>query len=205
MQRLAKVTLQVPVLLKQQSPEPFGTEPIGQVPLNEGVVQLPPADARLQVKCSTFTSCHMLPPVTVADADPTKRLSETLAELPQVVPTIQDENATPAAEAQLILVPTGPVRFSVLRSFDPTWAKKGVTWSSVPESKAANLSMSTAQRCRLPGNAAHCPLNSAVPACCPDACSVKSGLNQNLKGVVVTLVADAPSPEIVPSPDTAIA
>jgi hypothetical protein len=62
----------------------------------------------------------MLPPVMVADADPTKTLTETLAVLPQVVPIRHDENATPAAEAQLILVPTGPVRFSVFRSFDPT-------------------------------------------------------------------------------------
>jgi hypothetical protein len=62
----------------------------------------------------------MLPPVMVADAEPTTRLTETLAVLPQVVPMRQDEKATPAAEAQLILVPTGPVRFSVLRSFEPT-------------------------------------------------------------------------------------
>ena len=156
MQRLAKVTLQVPLpLLKQQSPEPFGVVPIGQVPFSDGVVQVPPAEDRLQVKCSTFTSRHMLPPVTVAVADPTKRLSETAAVLPQVVPTRHDENATPAAEAQLILVPTGPVRFSVFRSFDPTCVNKGVMWSSVPESKAAKLSMSTAQRCRLPDNTAH--------------------------------------------------
>ena len=121
MQRLAKVTLQVlPPLLKQHSPELFSVVPIGQVPSSEAVVQVPPAEDKLQVKCSTFTSRQKLPPVTVAVADPTNRLSETAAVLPQVVPTRHDENATPAAEAQLILVPTGPVRFSVFRSFEPT-------------------------------------------------------------------------------------
>src|SRR5678815_3287935 len=212
MQRLANVTLQVPLpLLKQQSPEPFGVVPIGHEPSSEGEVHVPPADDRLQVKCSTFMSRHMLPPVTVPVADPTKRLSETVALLPQVVPIRHDENATPAAEAQLILVPTGPVRFSVFRSFDPTWVNKGVILSSVPVSKAAKLSTSTAQRCRLPGKTAHCPANSAVPTCDPEACSVKSGLNQNRKGVVVTLVKDVSppetisSPEPVPSPETAIA
>src|ERR1041384_5882840 len=113
--------------------------------------------SRLQAKCSTFTSCHMLPPVTVAPADPPKRLSETFALLPHVVPTRQVENATPAAEAQLIVVPTAPVRFSVFRSFDPMCSKNIVKFESVPESLAANLSTTTAQRCRLPGNTAHCP------------------------------------------------
>src|SRR5689334_14289230 len=157
-------------------------------------MQLLLAEATLQAKCSTFTSCHMLPPVTVAAADPTNRLSETLALLPQVVPTIHDENATPAAEAQLIVVPTAPVRFSVFRSFDPMCVNNIEKFESVPDSKAANLSTSTAQRCRLPGKTAHCPLNSAVPACEPDACSVMSSRSQNLKGVVVT-------PDVV-SPDT---
>src|SRR5262249_26129173 len=155
MQRPAKVRLQLVPLLEQQSPKPFGAVPIGQAPLNEGVVQVLLAETILQVKCSTFTSCHMLPPVTVAPADPTKRLSETLALLPQVVPTRQVENATPAAEAQLIVVPTAPVRFSVFRSFDPMCSKNIVKFESVPDSKAAKLSTSTAQRCKLPGNTAH--------------------------------------------------
>src|SRR6185369_13902321 len=115
------------------------------LPSNEGVVQVLFAAARLQAKCSTFTSCHMFPPVTVAAADPTKRLSETMALLPQVVPTRQDENATPVAEAQLIVVPTAPVRFSVFRSLDPTCVKRIEKFESVPESLAANLSTITAQ------------------------------------------------------------
>src|SRR5690242_16064121 len=119
---------------------------MGQVPSNEGVVQVLPADARLQAKCSTFTSCHILPPVTVAAADPTKRLSETFALLPHVVPTRHVENATPAAEAQLIVVPTAPVRFSVLRSFDPMCSKKIVKFESVPDSIAAKLLTTTEQR-----------------------------------------------------------
>src|ERR1051325_2972320 len=157
MQRLANVRLQLPLLLVQQNPEAFKVVPIGQVPSNEGVVQVLLADEILQPKGSTFTSCHMLPPVTMADAPPTPRLSETLALLPQVVPTRQDENATPVAEAQLIVVPTAPVRFSVFRSFDPICSKNIVKFESVPESLAANLSTTTAQRCRLPGNTAHCP------------------------------------------------
>src|ERR1051326_3082736 len=200
MQRLARVRLQLLPPLKQQSPESFGVVPIGQVPSNDGVVQVLLAEERLHAKCSTFTSCHMLPPVTEADAPPTKRLIETLALLPQVVPTRQDENATPAADAQLIVVPTAPVRFSVFRSFDPTCVKKNVRFESVPESLAAKLSTITAQRCRLPGKTAHCPENSAVPICDPEACSVKSGLNQNLKGVVVTLDSYVMSPD----PDAAL-
>src|SRR5215510_3930520 len=157
MQRPANVRLQLVPLLEQQSPKPFGAVPIGQAPLNEGVVQVLLAEARLQAKCSTFTSCHMLPPVTVAAADPTKRLSETLAVLPHVVPTRQVENATPVAEAQLIVVPGAPVRFSVFRSFDPTCSKRLVRFESPPDSLAANLSTTTAQRCRPPDNIAHCP------------------------------------------------
>src|SRR5215813_12427320 len=160
MQRPANVRLQLVPLLEQQSPKPFGAVPIGQVPSNEGVVQVLLAETILQAKCSTFTSCHMLPPVTVAAAEPTKRLSETLALLPQVVPTRQVEKATPAAEAQLTVLPTAPVRFSVFKSFDPTCAKRGVMLESVPDSKAAKLSTSTAQRCRLQGNTAHWPENS---------------------------------------------
>src|SRR5262245_34730693 len=138
MQRLANVRLQLPLLLKQQSPEPFGVVPIGQLPLKEGVVHVLLAEETLQAKCSTFTSCHMFPPVTVADAPPTARLIATLALLPQVVPTRQDENATPAAESQLIVVPTAPVRFSVFRSFDPMCSKNMVMFESVPDSLAAN-------------------------------------------------------------------
>src|ERR1043166_5309660 len=201
MQRLAKVRLQLLPLLEQQSPEPFGVVPIGQEPSNEAIVQVLLAEEMLQAKCSTFTSCHILPPVTAAAHDETrKRKGEAGPLRRQVVPTRQDENATPAAEAQLIVVPTDPVRFSVFRSFDPTCAKKIVRFESTPDSSAAKLSTTTAQRCRLPGNTAHCPENSAVPICEPDACSVKSGLNQNLKGVVVTLDAYVMSPD----PDAAL-
>src|SRR5690349_11010145 len=119
-------------------------------------LQLLPA-ARLQAKCSTFTSRHMLPPLMLVVAVPTPRFSETFALLPHDVPITHDENATPAAEAQLIVVPNGPVRFSVRRSFEPMWAKKGKRFESSPDSKAANCSTSTAQRCKLPGRVAHCP------------------------------------------------
>ena len=115
MHRLAKVRLQLPdPPVEQQSPEPLRLVPMGQVPLNDGVVQLLPAVAeRLQVKCSALTSRHMLPPVTVAAADANRRLSETWALVPQLVPMRQDEKATPVAEAQETLVPSAPVRFSV--------------------------------------------------------------------------------------------
>jgi len=93
---------------------------MGQVPSNEGVVQVPPALERLQVKCSALTSRHMLPPVMVADAVVTRMLSETCALVPQLVPIRQDEKATPVAAAQEVLVPIAPVRFSVFWSFEPT-------------------------------------------------------------------------------------
>src|SRR5689334_1574777 len=99
----------------------------------------------------------MLPPLTLAVAEPAKRFSETLALLPQEVPITHDENATPAADAQLIVVPNCPVRFSVRRSLEPMWLKRGKTFESTPDSKAANCSTTTAQRCRLPGRVAHCP------------------------------------------------
>jgi len=51
MQRLAKVVLHsfVPLLLKQHNPDPFGLVPIGQAPLNAGVVHVLPAVARAQL------------------------------------------------------------------------------------------------------------------------------------------------------------
>ena len=76
---LAKAVLQVFVLLKQHNPVPFGTVPIGQVPVNVGVVQVPPAVAILQVKCSAFESRQRLPPDMVEDAEATRMLNETLA------------------------------------------------------------------------------------------------------------------------------
>ena len=86
-----KSVLQLLVLLKQQRPDPFGVVPIGQVPLKLGVVQLPPAvAARLQVKCSAFESRHILPPVTVDEADAIRTLNETLAVAPQLVPIRHD-------------------------------------------------------------------------------------------------------------------
>lgn len=72
--------LQVFVLLKQHKPDPFGTVPIGHVPVKVGVVQVPPpAVSKLQVKCSAFESRQRLPPVTFDDAVANRRLSDTLA------------------------------------------------------------------------------------------------------------------------------
>jgi hypothetical protein len=93
---------------------------MGQLPSNAGVVHVPPALERLQVKCSALTSRHIFPPVTVAEAEATKTLNETAAVVPQLVPIRQDEKATPVAEAQDTLVPIAPVRFSVFWSFEPT-------------------------------------------------------------------------------------
>ena len=76
---LAKVVLQVFVLLKQHSPVPFGTVPIGQVPVNVGVEHVPPDVVRLQVKCSAFESRQRLPPVMVEEAEAIRMLNETLA------------------------------------------------------------------------------------------------------------------------------
>ena len=64
-------------------------------------------------------------PVTVAEADATSKLKDTLAAVPQLVPTRQVEKATPVALAHEILLPNGPVRFSVFRSFVPTCEKRG--------------------------------------------------------------------------------
>ena len=86
---------------------------MGQVPLRVGVVHVPPALERLQVKCSALTSRHKLPPVMVAEADATKTLSETLALVPQLVPIKHELKATPVAEAQETLVPIAPVRLAV--------------------------------------------------------------------------------------------
>jgi hypothetical protein len=107
------VRLQLPGLLKQHKPDPFGVVPTGQLPVKVGVVHVPPALERLQVKCSALTSCHKLPPVTVAEAEATKILKETLALVPQLVPTKHELKATPVAEAQETLVPIAPVRWAV--------------------------------------------------------------------------------------------
>ena len=86
---------------------------MGQVPSKEGVVHVPPALERLQVKCSALTSRHKFPPVTVAEADATKTLKETLALVPQLVPIKHELKATPVAAAQETLVPIAPVRLAV--------------------------------------------------------------------------------------------
>ena len=62
----------------------------------------------------------MFPPVTVAEADAIKRLNETLAVVPQLVPIKHEEKATPVAAAHETLPPIAPVRFSVFISFEPT-------------------------------------------------------------------------------------
>ena len=92
---------------------------MGQLPSQAGVVHVPPALDRLQVKCSALTSRHKVPPVTVADPDATKTLKETLAFVPQLVPIKHELKATPVAVAQETLVPIAPVRLSVLWSFEP--------------------------------------------------------------------------------------
>jgi hypothetical protein len=123
MHLLAKVVLQLPVLvpLVQQSPEPFGVVPIGQVPLNDGVVQLPPAVAeRLHLNCSAWASRHRLPPLTDAEMDAINILSDKLALPAQFVPKRQDEKATPVPEAHVTGLPSDPVLSSVFWSFDPT-------------------------------------------------------------------------------------
>ena len=122
MHLLAKARPQLPVLVvKQHNPEPFGLDPTGQVPLKDGVVQLPPAVAeRLHRNCSACESRQRLPPFTVADTDAINMLSDTLAFPPQFVPKRQVEKATPVAEAQLIALPSGPVLSSVFWSFEPT-------------------------------------------------------------------------------------
>jgi hypothetical protein len=105
---------------KQHKPDPFGVLPMGQTP-RMGTVQLPPAVApRLHEKNSAFESRQRLPPVIVELADAIKRLTDTFAVLSQLVPNRHDENATPVAAAQGIVVPVAPVRFSVFRSFEPT-------------------------------------------------------------------------------------
>src|SRR5678815_2262902 len=115
MHLLAKVTpqLPVPVPLVQQSPEPLGVVPIGQVPLKAGVVQEPPAVAeRLHLNCSACASRQRLPPFTVAETDAIRILSETVALPPQFVPKRQDEKATPVPEAHDTALPVGPVPVS---------------------------------------------------------------------------------------------
>jgi len=114
MQRLAKVELQLLVLVvKQHKPDPFGLVPIGQVPSKAGVVHVLPAVASAQLKCSAFTSCQRLPPDMVADAEATRTLSDTDADPPQFVPKKHDEYATPVAAAHEIVLPSAPVRLSV--------------------------------------------------------------------------------------------
>src|SRR6478672_10503031 len=115
-QRLAKVVLQLTVPpVAQQRPEPLGEVPVGQRPPRL-TMQLPPADDRLQLKCSALTSRHRLPPVTLAVVEPSSKLNDTLALPPQLVPTRHDEKATPVAEAQKMVEPKPPVRFSDFKS-----------------------------------------------------------------------------------------
>src|ERR1044072_4451945 len=123
MHLLAKVVLQLPVLvaLVQHRPEPFGVVPMGHVPLNEGVVQEPPAVAeRLHLNCSACASRQRLPPLTLAETEATKMLSDTLALPPQLVPNRQDEKATPVPDAHETGLPSAPVPSSVFWSFEPT-------------------------------------------------------------------------------------
>jgi hypothetical protein len=77
------------------------------------VPPVPAVGERLHVKCSALTSRHILPPVMVAAADVMRIVNPTCALVPQLVPRRHDENATPVAEAQEMLVPSAPVRFSV--------------------------------------------------------------------------------------------
>jgi len=141
-----KARLQLVVAPEQHRPDEFRVVPVGHVPSKFGVVHVPELAVRLQEKCSAFTSRHILPPVTVAAADANRRLRETLAFVPQLVPIRQDEKATPVADAQEMLVPIAPVRLSVFWSLVPMWEKNGVTFESVPVSKAAKLRTSTEHR-----------------------------------------------------------
>ena len=123
MHLLAKVVpqLPVPVLLAQHSPDPFGVVPIGQVPLNDGVVQEPPAVAeRLHLNCSACASRQRLPPFTVAETDATKILSDNVAFPPQLVPKRHVEKATPVPDAHETGLPSGPEPSSVFWSLEPT-------------------------------------------------------------------------------------
>src|ERR1700741_2136207 len=116
MHLLAKAVPQFPVFvpLKQQNPEPFGVLPMGQVPLNAGVVHVPPAvAARLHLNCSACASRQRLPPFTVAETDAIKILSERVALPPQLVPNRQVEKATPVPDTHETGLPSGPVLSSV--------------------------------------------------------------------------------------------
>src|ERR1700752_31142 len=122
MHLLANVRPQLLVLLvKQHSPEPLGLVPIGQLPLKDGVVQLLPAiGERLHLNCSACASRQRLPPLTVAEADAIKTLSDKLMFPPQLVPKRQVEKATPVPDTQETGLPSGPVPSSVFCSFEPT-------------------------------------------------------------------------------------
>src|SRR5215207_1351223 len=52
--------------------------------------------------------------------------------------------------------------------------------------------MPTEQRCWVLVTSEHVPVNSAVPACSPDACSAMSGLNQKVKGTEPAVVSKPP-------------
>src|SRR4029434_10067158 len=115
----AKVTpqLPVPVPLVQQSPEPLGVVPIGQVPLKAGVVQEPPAVAeRLHLNCSACASRQRLPPLVLAETDAIRILIDTLSLPAQLLSNRQDEKATPVAEAHETGLPVGAVPSSVFWS-----------------------------------------------------------------------------------------
>src|ERR1700754_1738246 len=162
--RLAKLALQPAEPEKQHRPDPFGVVRSGQTP-RMGTEQLPPAVApRLHEKNSAFESRQRLPPVTVELAEAINRLTDTLAVVSQLDPNRHDENATPVAAAQGIVVPTAPVRFSVFRSFEPTWEKKNVKLLSLPVSNAAKLLGTTRQRWSVFVTREQTPVYSAVPA-----------------------------------------
>src|SRR2546423_2564626 len=114
MHLFAKVVLHFPpLLLKQHKPDPFGVLPMGHVPLNDGVVQVPLVGDILHLNCSACASRHIFPPLTLTVVDATSTLNDTLALPAQLVPSRHDEKATPVAEAQDTAVPSGPVPSSV--------------------------------------------------------------------------------------------
>lgn len=63
----------------------------------------------------------------LAETEATRTLSEMVAVPPQFVFNRHDENATPAAAAHEMVLPSAPLRFSVFLSFEPTCQKNGVT------------------------------------------------------------------------------
>ena len=105
---LIKVRLPQSEPEKQHKPDPFGVLPGGHVPLKPGVVQEPPADARLQVLVTACASRQRFPPITVAPTLPPTTATLNCIFTSHAKRCRQEEKATPAAEVHVKLVPAGP-------------------------------------------------------------------------------------------------